>query len=482
MTTPTPDPSRDSRLVPVVLGWTCAGIVVSIVSVIPLLHQGVNGVALASVAALHCVGMGLGFLSIGSALRESDFFHPSVVARTTFVVLYLASLPLLAFNPAALAEVGVNADDPQANLWRALLVEAVVLTGLCAMLGGEKLVRPARSRRPIPEGAPVTGRFLWAGFAVIGVGMWANANICGGWGAYFAKMARFFERSENWEAFSAEGGFLVSQLIRWLPMGVIVVAWGCAQVWRLGPIGATVLLLVASGCNLLLSSATGGRGIGLTTLFYSIILFNAAIRRFKLRTLILVAAVLISLAFTQGIARGIVRTEGVVTVESFEGRLTESRLRTFWLSYLTNDLRLLQVIEAVDLHGYAGGRTLLDPVLSLIEGRPARTTGIDLDERVPNVRRTAASRFGVLADAYYNLGFAGVAAVMCVIGMTVGALSRLYTRADPQNSVQGAVTVCWAAFTANFVVAGNVHALPKYFLLASLPVYGFLLLLGDRRG
>jgi hypothetical protein len=294
-------------------------------------------------------------------------------------------------------------------------------------------------------------------------------------------MTLFYERSEQWETFSAEGGFLVSQLIRWLPMGVLVVAWGCTQIWRLRTIGSTIALLVASGCNLLLSSATGGRGIGLTTLFFSIILFNAAIRRFQLLTLVLVVSAIVSLAFIQGIARGIVRTEGAFAVESLEGRLTESRLRTFWLSYMTNDLRLLQVVDAVDVHGVAGGRTLLDPVFSLVEGRPARTTGIDLEERVPDIPRTAASRFGVLADAYYNLGFAGVAATMCVVGIAVGVLARLYTCADPQHSVQGAVIVCWAAFTANFVVAANVHALPKYFLLASLPVYGFAGLLGSRR-
>jgi hypothetical protein len=434
-----------------------------------------------SLAALQCVGMGLGFLAIGSALRASDYFHPSVVARATFVVLYMASLPLLALDPDALQQVGVNADDPDASAQRAMVAQIVALIGLCAMLGGEYLVYSGRFGRRVLGGAPITARFLWTGVAVIGVGMWANANICGGWGAYLAKMARFYERSEQWEAFSAEGGFLVSQLIRWLPMAIIVVAWGLAQVWRLGRIGSTVALLVASGCNVLLSSATGGRGIGLTTLFFSVILFNAAIRRLHLRTLVLVVSVIVSLAFIQGIARGIVRTDGSFAVESVGGRLTESRLRTFWLSYMTNDLRLLQVIDAVDVHGVAGGRTLLDPVLSLVEGRPARTTGIDLQERVPDVHRTAVARFGVLADAYYNLGFAGVAAIMCMVGMAVGVLARFYTRADPRHSVQGAVIVCWATFTANFVVAANVHALPKYFLLASLPVYGFIGLLGNRR-
>jgi len=476
-----PDRPRELRFAPVGLRWRNAGVIISIVSMIPLLDHGISTVALTSLAVLQCFGMGLGFYAIGSALRASDFFHPSVVARTTFVVLYMASLPLLAFSPDALEAVGISAHDPDACARRAVVVQTVALTGMCAMLGGERLVRLARSNSRILSGAPITGRFLWSGLAVIGVGMWANANICGGWGAYLAKMARFYERSEQWMAFSLEGGFLVSQLIRWLPMGIIVVAWGCTQSWRLGPIGATIVLLVASGCNLLLSSATGGRGIGLTTLFFSIILFNSAIRRFQLRTLVLVVSVVVCLGFIQGIARGMVRTEGAFAVESVEERLTESRMRTFWLSYLTNDLRLLQVVDAVDVYGIAGGRTLLDPVFSLVEGRPARTTGIELADRVPDAPRTASSRFGVLADAYYNLGIVGVAAIMCVVGMAVGVLARLYTWADPRHSVQGAVIVCWATFTANVVVAANVHALPKYFLLASLPVYGFAGLLGSRR-
>jgi hypothetical protein len=460
--------------------WGLGAMIVGVATLCLQYLAGVDLLGLLVLAPLHIVSMGVCGYWVGEALRAGDYFRPRVVARLTYLVLFMASLPLLAFDSAALASASIDAADLESCINRAHTAQWVVFGGLVGLLVGEGFV--SRTVRPGPNSiaTPRSEPYLAVGLPLLLAAMAANAAICGGWMEYLKKMPQFYLRSEEWERFSEEGGFLVSQFVRWLPLSLLVLSWGFVRARRLGKLGTTVTLLGGSILNLLLSSATGGRGIGLTTLFYSIIVFNCVIHRFKIGTLVLLLTVMASAAFVQGLARGIGRTSEPITTEDIRERLTDNKLRTFWISYLTNDLRLLQVVDTVQRVGVANGRTIVDPLLSLVERRPATTTGTELHRGESEEMRSAASRYGLLSDGYYNFGLLGSSVALVLVGVVVGVLDRAYLRASSRVDVAGATILCWTAFTANFVVAANFHSLPKYFLIASLPVYVIVLTLRRR--
>jgi hypothetical protein len=451
--------------------WCAGSMMVGVATLLALYFSGVDPHGVAAVMPLHLVLTGVGGYSIGDALRHGDYFRPRVVARLTYFVLYVMSLPILAFDTDALASVAVVSHDLGSCIDRAQTAQLVALGGLVGLLMGEGIA--SRAAKPSREHARRLRkeRFLLVGLPILLIAMAANATICGGWMEYLRKMPQFYLRSEEWERFSDEGGFLVSQAVRWLPVSVLVLSWGFVRSREVGRVGSIAWLLGGSILNLFLSSATGGRGIGLTTLFYSVIVFNCAIHRFKTGTLLLLLALIASGAFVQGLARGVGRTNESITMEQISERLTDNKFQTFWLSYLTNDLRLLQVVDTVQQKGVANGRTISEPLTSLVEGRPAITTGVELHRNESEDMRSAAARYGLLSDGYYNFGFLGSSVALILAGALVGVLDRAYQRASADVNVAGATTVCWTAFTANFVVAANFHSLPKYFLLASLPVY-----------
>jgi hypothetical protein len=461
--------------------WCIAAAIIGIASVLARAWNDPEAGRVLVLMPLHVVSMAICGLAVGSALRRCDYLRPSVVARLTFALLYVLSLPVVALDTEALATVGIQHVMNWPSIERAVAAQLTVATGFVCLLAGEWLARLLPPATIFREPHARSWLFAIVAMPMVFLGMTSNATICGGWPEYLAKMGSFYVRSTEWEQFSDEGGFIVSQMIRWLPISLLVLAWGVVQMGGLGTVASTVCLAAGSLANLFLSSATGGRGIGLTTLFYSIVVFNSGVRRLRLRDLLVVVALLASGAFFQGVARGIARTEGTLAVEQFEDRINETKLRTFWLSYLTNDLRLLQVMAAVEARGTAGGATLVDPLWSLAEGRPAITTGTDLQRHEPEDYRSTAARFGILSDGYYNFGITGAMAAMVVAGLIVGLLDRAYLSARARDSVSGAIIVAWSAFSANFVVAANFHSLPKYFLLASAPIYLYAVILRGRR-
>lgn len=458
-----------------------SAVVISIASFCWVLWQSNCAIAVLSLFPLHLVSLGIVFHSIRTSLQiDFDYLTPRTVALITFLLLWILSMPFVALNPTALAYISIIGEHNSDDIQRAILAQVAVLTGMLAMLTGIHAfdhIIIISWRQPTISSL----NFLLVGIVCLLAGIAGNVEICGGISEYAAKIPRFYERSERYELFIKEGGFLVTQFIRSLPMALLVLAWGTALWFRASTTWCVVLLLSGSVANILLSSATGGRGIGLTTAFYSLIVLNAKIRRIRIPSALILIATVIFLALGLGIARGASRIETELSSSIISDRITQEKLQTFWLGYLTNDLRLLQVVDAVTERGFAWGLTIIDPLKSLIQARPPITTGIVLSEFDTVVRQSSASRFGTLADAYFNFGYFGVAIAMFCIGSIVGILNRIYRCGRYEDSVSGMIAVCWSSFTANYIVGANFHGLPKYFFLASVPIIAMWLVLRGRR-
>ena len=413
--------------------------------------------------------------------QDSDIFRPQVVAVLTYLVFYVVSLPLVAFSDSALDSVFIESTSPSVNVSRATkAIIAVTIGWFGFQLGG-----PRRSGRDCDMARPplrVTPLFLLVGAVCVAGGVLANIAITGDITKYIAKMPRFFERTSDWETFSSrDGSFVITQLIRVLPMGVLVLSLGCALYTHASKRGVAIWLTCGAVANLFLSSATGGRGIGLTTFAYSLIVFNAYVRRLGGLWLTAIGVGVILVGFGLGLARGAAVGGAAVDVDAITSRVTDNKLVVFAVSYLTNDLRLLQVVDAVEHNGVAWGRTLADPIVALVEGRPTLTTGMVVQSTDPSDLRSPGARYGVLVDAYFNYGYGGVFVMMLLVGLAIRTLEGLYLKWRSTPSVAGGVCIAWASFTANYLVTANVHGLPKYFMLASVPVYVIVLALRHRK-
>ena len=458
-----------------------SAVVISIASFCWVFWQSNCAIAVLSLLPLHLVSLRIAFHSIRTSLQiDFDYLAPRTVALITFLLLWILSMPFVAFNPSALENVSIISEHNSDDIRRAILAQVAVLIGMLAMLAG---IHAFDHTLILPRRQPTISslNFLLVGIICMLAGIAGNVEICGGILEYAAKISRFYERSERYELFVEEGGFLVTQLIRSLPMAILVLAWGTALWYRASTTWSVVLLLSGSIANILLSSATGGRGIGLTTAFYSLIVLNAKIRRIRIPGALILIATVIFLALGLGIARGASRIESELSLSIISDRITQEKLQAFSLGYLTNDLRLLQVVDAVTERGFAWGLTIIDPLKSLIQARPPITTGIVLSEFDTVVRQSSASRFGTLADAYFNFGYFGVVIAMFCIGSIVGILNRIYRCGRYEDSVSGMIAVCWSSFTANYIVGANFHGLPKYFFLASVPIIAMWLVLRGRR-
>jgi len=404
---------------------------------------------------------------------HNDFMHPAVVGCLTFIVFHIL------FNTIAITQLDLLSTrgflvSQSSDFMSTIFLSYAVLA--CAWLSyhiGSTLFPHHETSHFTSKVDPthLTLRFSAIGVGFIIIGMIGNIAILGGLDPYFDKMAQFYERWDVWEISSAHGGFKWTIMMKFLPVGLVLLAFGTALYTRSGKIGLTTLLFVAALANIFLSSATGGRGTTLAVAFYALPLLNSYVKRFTVKMLVLSSAILIGFSYVLGTLRA-AAYYGTLTGRSLIDLAADiDKFVGFIARYLTNFIGTLTLVSEVKQSGVVWGRTLFAGLTGLLGGETPLTTQVELWWRIRSQFITVNPRYGPPGELFFNFGWPGVIIGMALIGLTVSFLSRMYTSASSQQSIASGIMIIFAATTANFIVIANLSYIPPYFTFYAVPFY-----------
>jgi len=402
---------------------------------------------------------------LGAYEKHRDFFHPSFIAAFTFIVFQLVLNPVIYGDALVLTYRKLDGTSSTLRTETVIHSYAVVTAAWIAYAAGCRLLPGWRAGAQAAWARPSTRLFLVVGIAFVLVGVLGNLGVIGSVGSYLVKMTRPWERWAEWEEAGQEGGTKWAIMMRFLPVGLLVLAYGLYLRRQGRPALLYALVIAASLANVVLSSATGGRGTMLLTAFYGIVLVNHSARRLSFHTLVLTFLGLTAVAFVMGQLRAAAYYQ---TTATFSG--VDAFLR-FLSMYLSNYLGTLTLVFFVEQEGITHGSTAWAGLTGLLGGPTPLTTQAEVWYRLTGFRSSINPRYGPPGELYFNYGWLGLIVGMLLIGLTVQLLARRYDAAREDRSVAGGLLAVFAAFTANFVMIGNLSYLPPYFTYYSLPFY-----------
>jgi oligosaccharide repeat unit polymerase len=406
--------------------------------------------------------------------KTRDFFHPSLIAAATFLIFQVLVNPVIYGEPRVLASRNLDIGSDTLRTATILHSYFVLFIAWCAyVVGGRCPPQANRGRRLIDRTSTRLFFALAAAFVILGI--IGNIGIIGGVGTYLSKMARPWERWSEYEEGSTEGGTKWTILMRFLPVGLVVLAYGIYLYYKLRPRAVFGLLFGAAAANLFLSCASGGRGTMLSTALYGIVLVNHTIRKLSAKVLASIVAVIVVFSFILGQLRGAAYFQtDVVYVDN-------SVLVQFGSLYLSNYLGTLTLVAQVEREGTIHGATAFSGMTGLLGGPNPLTTEMEVWYRVTGRRITENPRYGAPGELYFNFGLPGVIIGMFLVGVLVAKLAQAYERAAHDISLGGGMLAVYAAFTANFIMIANLSYMPPYFTFQSVPFYVLFWLYRRRR-
>lgn len=408
--------------------------------------------------------------------QVKDAMDPIVVAGATYTIFHILFAPLVLLTPSLLAHRGLHLltrDD----LLVATIVSYVVLIlawigYLVGLRGGTFFSFRSTTRRAI------TPTFVFVGAAFVILGLIGNIGILGGIGTYFAKVPFFYERWTVYEEHSVYGGTKWYILMRFLPVGLLILAYGGYRIMARSsrrPWLLVGLLTGASVANVFLSSASGGRGLMLWTALFSVIVYNHALGPLSRRSLLTTLFGLGVLAYVMGQLRG-ASYYGTTSVFAATAAVTQ-----FAGLYLTNYVGTLALAHEVVASGTVQGATAFAGLTGLLGGSTPLTTQAEMWFRLTGSYEGSNPRYGLPGELFFNFGYLGVVLGMALVGLAVGAMTR-WRAARMDRSVPSVLVAVFVAFSAHFLMTANMSYLPPYFTYYAAPFYlVFALFMGRDR-
>lgn len=428
--------------------------------------------AVLAVCSLHFVAL---FLPLGHTLgrliRLRDPLDPTFVAGATFVVFHVLFNPLVLVTPALLAHRGLDTLDAAGLVTVTSTAYVVLIVSWLAYLGGLHFtfMRPFRSVRRSGS----TPMFLFVGAAFVILGVIGNIGFLGGGlGLYLQKMPKFYERWSVYEDNSVYGGTKWEILMRFLPVGAVMMAYGGyltfdpARRRRLLLIG---LLSTAAFANVFLSCATGGRGILLWSAIFAVIVYNHVKGPISLRSVAVLLGAMLVLAFILGQLRA---ASYYGTNPVFDAI---SQVSQFAGLYLTNFVGTLALVREVLASGTVGGHTAFGGLTGLFGGTTPLTTQAEIWYRLTGSYAGSNPRYGLPGELFFNFGWLGVIIGMALLGATIKGLTR-WKEARTDASLASTFVAVFVVFSAQFLMIANMDYIPPYFTYFSAPFYSMFLL------
>lgn len=409
--------------------------------------------------------------------RYRDLFCPILIAGVTFIVFHLLLNPTVIYGLREHPQIhnigiGIYVGSAHDFINPVVTTYLILLIAWISFVVGYKLLP---ERNPSYEdnfnGKRATLLFLVIGFSYVLFGVIANYSIMGGLHSYLAKMVHFYSRPDEWIEANLSGGMKWTIMMKFLPVGLIILALGLWLYLKTSKRMFVLFLIVASVANVFFNCSTGGRGRALTALFFSIILINKYVRQFTMKRLLISFFVLAALAFVLGVMRA-TTYYGTVDAFSFAELIQEgTKLAEFIVKYLTNTVGTIVLVNEVDISGIFFHKTAFAGLTGLLGGPTPLTTQEEIWWRTMGEFKVGNARFGPPGELYFNYGLLGVIVGFVLIGLLISIFTRAYVNNRSNVSVYGGLVAVYTAFTAHFVILANLSYLPPYFTFFSVPFY-----------
>lgn len=405
--------------------------------------------------------------------RTKDLFFPSFVAAITFALFHVMNNPSVLSTPFLLASRDLRMDGGQLA---SIVIKSYFLLFVAwsSYLAGYFTLHNRSYTWSVRGMAPnvSTPLYFSVGLVFVSIGIIGNAIPLGGLDAYFAKMAHFYTRDKEYIQFIQWGGtkYVIAQ--KFLPVGLVMLAYGYGIRKKLNKRKLLIALCLISLANIFLSCASGGRGAMLLVAFYAIILYNYKYTRLTIRSLLLILLIIFSLAFFLGILRAQIFFGGDLSsaVEVLKNNMG-MQLKRFSGFYLTNYLGTITLVNEVQKSGIDWGYTAFAGLTGLFGGPAPITTQAEIWYRFTGSYEGANPRYGPPGELYFNFGWFGVIIGMFCIGMFVSFLSKVYRKSKQQKTLANGLIAIFVVMTARFIIIANLSYIPPYFTYLATPFY-----------
>ncbi len=416
--------------------------------------------------------------------RFHDLFDPLFVGVVTFAVFHIAFDPFIFGSLQLLVSRRLDFFGTS-NLTIFILISySVLFISWWAFRLGVALVPEINSAKISTKDTFVRRRvspsYLFVGLAFTFIGIIGNVEMIGGLTNYLTKMLAFYERWSVYEEASYYGATKWLIAMRFLPVGLIIIACGWWLQRRRPDLYLVMALAVASITNVFLSSATGQRSQTLMVLLYAVIIFNVIVNRYHFAAFAGITTAILAVSIVLGTFRGAsyYHVDAVNYLTNEFGSLVSH----FTTSYLSNYLGTLTLVTQVQTSGIINGETAFAGLTGLLGGPTPITTERKVWYLIFNQINPSNARYGPPGELFFNFGWIGVVVGMLLIGVVIAFLARMYRRHSSEKSLLAVLIGVFAVFTSEFLLIANLSYIPSYFTYFSLPFYlGFLLFRNSKR-